>query len=68
VLSAGIVGFSATLLSIENLDLNVDTGLHRLGWILFAIVVFVGAISVFLESRARYAVTWRRLLGSPVEH
>jgi hypothetical protein len=59
VLSAVIVGFSTTLLSIEDLNFTVRTELLRAGWIMFAIVVVLGPFMVFLESRAQYAITWR---------
>jgi len=61
LLSASIVGFSATLLSIKTLKLNVDSGLLELSWILFAAVILIGPLSIFVESRARYAITWRSI-------
>jgi len=59
VLSAGIVGFSATVLSIDELDVTVNTGLLRVSWLLFVAVIFLGPLSLFLESRSQYAITWR---------
>jgi hypothetical protein len=59
VLSSAIVAFSATLLSIDTLSIDVNRSMLRVAWLLFAVVVAIGPISVFLESRAKYAVTWR---------
>lgn len=59
ILSASIVTFSATLLSIEQLDLNVDETLLAVSWCLFAAVVVLGPTSVALEARAQYLVAWR---------
>jgi hypothetical protein len=53
ILSASIVAFSATLLSIKQLHLDVDEGLLAASWCLFAAVVVVGPASVALEARAR---------------
>src|SRR5262245_28593313 len=53
-LSAAIVGFSATLLSIENLDLAVQESRLRWAWVLFAVAVALGPIVVSLESRTQY--------------
>lgn len=58
-LSASIVAFSATLLSIEQIDLSVNRTLLAVSWSLFAAVVVVGPASVGLEARARYIVEWR---------
>jgi hypothetical protein len=66
-LSASIVGFSATLFSIENLDLSLNADLLRVSWVLFAIVIFLGPVMVFLESRARYAITWRSIQAQDFE-
>jgi hypothetical protein len=59
VLSAAIVGFSATLLSVESVDLRVDESRLRLAWLLLALVIALGPVSIYVESRARYAITWR---------
>jgi hypothetical protein len=53
LLSATLVGFSATLLSIEQLDFNVDRDLLRASWLLFAAVIFLGPLLVYVETRAR---------------
>jgi hypothetical protein len=67
VLSGATVAFSATLLSIQNLDLKLDEHLLRDSWILFAVVIFLGPLSLFLESRARYAITWRSIQAQEFE-
>jgi hypothetical protein len=59
VLAAAIVGFSATLLSLEAVDLRIDESRLRLSWLLLALVIGIGPISIYLESRAKYAITWR---------
>lgn len=59
VLSATIVGFSATALSIANLELHANESLLRVSWLLFAASVLLGPLSIYLESRAQYAITWR---------
>ena len=59
LLSAAIVGFSATLLSIESVSGRVDFSLLRVSWFLFAGVVALGPLLIFVESRAKYAITWR---------
>lgn len=67
VLSAVIVGFSATLLSVKTLDLSVNRSLLRTSWLLFAAAIALGPISVYLESRAKYAVSWRALQAQDFE-
>ena len=59
LLSASIVAFSATLLSIEQLDVIADRDLLAVSWALFAGVVVLGPLSVALEARAKYLVEWR---------
>lgn len=61
LLSASIVAFSATLLSIEQIDLNADQTLLAVSWCLFAGVVVIGPTSVALEARAQYLVAWRSI-------
>lgn len=61
LLSASIVAFSATLLSIDQFDLDGDRSLLGLSWCLFAAVVILGPLSVALEARARFVVAWRAL-------
>jgi hypothetical protein len=59
LLSASIVAFSATLLSIQQIDLQADRTLLSTSWCLFAAVVVLGPLSVALEARAQYVVAWR---------
>lgn len=59
ILSASIVAFSATLLSIEQIDVDADRTLLAVSWCLFAGVVFLGPFSIALEGRAQYLVHWR---------
>lgn len=59
VLSASIVAFSATVLSIRQLHLNVSRSLLGAGWCLFAATVVLGPATVALEARAQLIITWR---------
>jgi hypothetical protein len=61
LLSASIVAFSATLLSIDQVDLDADRSLLGVSWSLFAAVVILGPLSVALEARAQFVVAWRAL-------
>ena len=38
---------------------RVDFSLLRVSWFLFAGVVALGPLLIFVESRAKYAITWR---------
>lgn len=59
VLSASIVAFSATVVSIKQLHLNANETLLGTSWCLFAAVVVFGPLSLALEARAQFVVTWR---------
>jgi len=59
VLSASIVAFSATVLSVRQLHLNADTGLLGASWCLFAAAVVLGPALVALEARTQFIITWR---------
>jgi hypothetical protein len=59
LLSASIVAFSATLLSIDQIDLDADQSLLGVSWSLFAAVVILGPLSVAIEARAQFVVAWR---------
>jgi hypothetical protein len=61
LLSATIVGFSATFLSIKTVSARVDLSLLRSSWFLFAAVVAIAPMSVYVEARAKYAVSWRAI-------
>ena len=58
-LSASIVAFSATLLSITELDFDADEGALGVSWCLFAAVVILAPAVVALEARAKFVVAWR---------
>lgn len=58
-LSASIVAFSATLLSIEELDFNANEGALAASWCLFAAVVILAPAAIALEARAKFVVAWR---------
>jgi hypothetical protein len=67
VLAAAIVGFSATLLSLEAVDLRIDESRVRTSWLLLAVVIGLGPLSIYLESRAKYAITWRAMQAQEFE-
>jgi len=58
-LSASIVGFSATIQSIEGLSLNTDQRLLKLSWVFFLTVLLIGPLMNFIEARAKYTIAWR---------
>jgi hypothetical protein len=59
LLSASIVGFSATVQSIEGLSLNTHPGLLRIAWILFIATIVTGPLVNLIEARTKYVITWR---------
>ena len=61
ILSTSIVGFSVTLLSIEQLSLQISTRGLKLSWILFTATIALGLLIPFIESRAKYVIYWRGL-------
>lgn len=61
ILSTSIIGFSVTLLSIEQLDLQITVSGLKLSWLLLTITIALGLLIPFLESRARYVIYWRGL-------
>jgi hypothetical protein len=58
-LSASIVAFSATLLSINELDVDANEGALAASWCLFAAVVILAPVVITLEARAKFVVAWR---------
>jgi hypothetical protein len=58
-LSASIVAFSATLLSINELDIDANEGALAASWCLFAAVVILAPAVIALEARAKFVVAWR---------
>jgi hypothetical protein len=58
-LSASIVAFSATVLSINKLDFDANEGALGASWCLFAAVVILAPAVVALEARAKFVVAWR---------
>lgn len=61
-LSASIVAFSATLLSIKNLHIDANEDALGASWCLFAAVVILAPAAVALEARAKFVVAWRSQL------
>jgi len=58
-LSASIVAFSATVLSINELDFNANKEALGASWCLFAAVVILAPAVIALEARAKFVVAWR---------
>jgi len=58
-LSASIVAFSASLLSIKELDIDANEGALAASWCLFAAVVILAPTAIALEARAKFVVAWR---------
>lgn len=66
VLATSIVGFSVTILSIEQLNLSLGIAELMTAWILFASAIALGLLIPFIESRVKYVIFWRGL--QPQEH
>ena len=61
VLATSIVGFSVTILSVDQLDLNLSFSELMVSWILFASTIALGLLIPFIESRVKYVIFWRGL-------
>lgn len=61
VLSTSIVGFSVTILSVEQLNVNLGILELMASWILFALTIAFGLLILFIESRVKYVIFWRGL-------
>jgi len=61
ILSTSIIGFSVTLLSVKQLDLQIGTRGLKLSWLLFTATIALGLLIPFVESRAKYVIYWRGL-------
>lgn len=58
-LSASIVAFSATLVSIQQLHIRANETTLAASWCLFAAVVILAPATVWLEARTEFVVAWR---------
>src|SRR3954454_918181 len=58
-LSASIFAFSATVLSINELDFDANEDALGASWCLFAAVVILAPAVIALEARAKFVVAWR---------
>ena len=58
-LSASIVAFSATLLSIKELNFDANEGALGASWCLFAAVVILAPAVIALQARTQFVVAWR---------
>lgn len=61
VLATSIVGFSVTILSVEQLNVNLSFSELMVSWILFASTIALGLLIPFIESRVKYVIFWRGL-------
>lgn len=61
LLCSTIIGFSITLISIPQVNFNIDVITLRISWYLFLSTIIVGFLSVFFEGRLHYALKWRAL-------
>jgi len=57
-LESSIVVFSVTLLSVVALRLNPDVGDLKVSWVLFLCSIVLGYFSFFIESRAKFTISW----------
>lgn len=61
VLATSIVGFSVTILSVDQLNINLSMSELMVSWILFASTIAFGLLIPFIESRVKYVIYWRGL-------
>jgi hypothetical protein len=61
LLSTSIIGFTVTLLSIEQLSLSISTRGLKAAWLLLTVTIALGLLIPFFESRAKFTVYWRGL-------
>src|SRR3989344_1184332 len=73
ILSASIVGFSASLFSIPLLRSTLNLTVLRYSWYSFLGVIILGMFILLFEGRISYGVTWKswrinRLLSNPKDY
>lgn len=61
LLETSIVAFSVTLLSVASLRINPDLGSLKISWIIFLGSIIFWLLSLFIESRAKFTISWRNL-------
>lgn len=61
VLATTIIGFSVTVLSVEQLSLQISERGLRTAWLLLTVTIALGLLIPYLEGRSRYVIHWRGL-------
>lgn len=61
VLATTIIGFSVTLLSVEQLSLQISERGLRTAWLLLTATIALGLLIPYLEGRSKYVIHWRGL-------
>jgi hypothetical protein len=59
LLATSIVGFSITVVSTNLFNQRANFGELKLSWYIFLLAIITAYISLFLESRVKYALSWR---------
>lgn len=59
VLATTIIGFSVTLLSVEQLDLKINSIGIKNAWLLLVCAIALGLLIPYLEARSKYVIYWR---------
>lgn len=59
IICSSIIGFSVTLISIPNLELQINSSLLKTSWYFFLSTIIIGFFSIFLEGRLHYTLKWR---------
>lgn len=61
VLATTIIGFTVTVLSVEQLNLQISERGLRMAWLLLTVTIALGLLIPYLEGRSKYVIYWRGL-------
>lgn len=61
LLESSIIAFSITILSVVALRIDPDIVSLKISWIIFLCSILLGYLSFFIESRAKFSISWRTL-------
>lgn len=61
ILETSIIAFSVTLLSVAALRINPDLHSLKISWVVFLVSIIFWLSSLFIESRAKFTISWRSL-------
>lgn len=61
ILETSIIAFSVTLLSVSALRINPNAAFLKTSWVLFLASIICWLSSAFIESRAKFTISWRNL-------